>query len=268
MLIKPGYWTEFFRGDTTYWFRYNHRREIGKLENLNWKLTFDEAIRRIWLRRNAWIFNKVECDLARLYWSIIIAAREFENSSEVLKFSGMSRSINHVVWQPPGNGWLKCNVDGVSKCGGHGAGCGDVIKDSTGNWIMGFALRLDDMGSLSAKLWSILKGLELAWERKYRQLVVESDAREAIDLIKRSRETSHPLDSLIRKTRHLVNREWEVVLSHTYREGNKVANHLALSARNTECGWRLLEGPPEELRCLLQNDLKRSRTSRGDGPVG
>lgn len=53
MLIKPGHWSSFFRGDLVDWFGFNHSKAIGKLENLNWQLTFGEAILRIWLNRNA-----------------------------------------------------------------------------------------------------------------------------------------------------------------------------------------------------------------------
>lgn len=87
------------------------------------------------------------------------------------------------MWQPPENGWLKCNVDGASSLGGHRAGCGGVFKDSIGRWLLGFYLPIEDAGSLAAELRTIQKGLELAWDRQYWRVVVESDAREAIDLI-------------------------------------------------------------------------------------
>lgn len=53
MLIKPRFWTEFFNGDIVNWFQFNNKRDIGKIDSLNWKLTFGEAIRKIWFRRNA-----------------------------------------------------------------------------------------------------------------------------------------------------------------------------------------------------------------------
>lgn len=52
MLVNPIFWLEFFRGDTTEWLRFNNKREIGKLEGPNWKLTFGEAICRTWLMCN------------------------------------------------------------------------------------------------------------------------------------------------------------------------------------------------------------------------
>lgn len=159
-------------------------------------------------------------------------------------------------------------MDGASKRGGHGAGCGGVFRDLTDKWILGFGLQLEDMGSLSAELWSILKGLELAWERRFRRLVVESDSRETIDLIGRRRVTTHPLDPLIQQVLNFVNKDWEVMFKHTYREGNKAAHRLALSARESEYGWSVMETPPEEVRLLLQKDLKLVRERRDTGLSG
>lgn len=46
-LIQPAYWDTFFRGDTVEWIIYNSKREIGKINDINWKLTFGEAVRRL-----------------------------------------------------------------------------------------------------------------------------------------------------------------------------------------------------------------------------
>lgn len=53
MLVKPRYWPDFFQGETIDWFLFNSKRAVGKVENINWKTIFGEAVRRIWLRRNA-----------------------------------------------------------------------------------------------------------------------------------------------------------------------------------------------------------------------
>lgn len=127
MLIKPNFWLEFFRGDFTDWLLFNTKRNIGKLDNPNWQLTFWEAIRRLWLRRNNWIFRNEEYDIANLFWSIIMSAKELEDSLEALRFSGLVRREMFVSWNPPEVGWIKCNVDGSSRKGGAEAGCGGIF---------------------------------------------------------------------------------------------------------------------------------------------
>lgn len=140
---------------------------MGKIESLNWKLTFGEAIRRIWLRRNVWVFNGNCCDVANLYWTIIAASKDFEDSMVLLNFSSLTTRETRIKWIPPDPGWMKCNVDGACRRDGSEAGCGGVLRDSSGNWIFGFLLNLGGMDNLSAKLWGIWQGLVLIWERGF-----------------------------------------------------------------------------------------------------
>lgn len=128
MLVKPRCWRDFFFwGEFMEWLMYNSRRELGKFDNLSWKLTFGEAIRRIWLNRNAWVFNRKQCDIANLYWSILVASKDFENNREVLNFSNLAYKEICVGWTPPYPGWLKCNVDGTSGMDGYATGCGELF---------------------------------------------------------------------------------------------------------------------------------------------
>lgn len=90
LLINPWYWPKFFRGNIVDWFNFNRNKEIGKLVNLNWIITSGEAVRKLWLRRNAFIFRNTECVAEDLYWAIIIAAREFEDSIGVFCFSNLN----------------------------------------------------------------------------------------------------------------------------------------------------------------------------------
>lgn len=135
MLIQAKYWPTFFCGNFFEWIIFNSKKEIGKLNNSNWKLTFEEAIRRIWLRRNALIFRQEECDTANLYWRIINVVRGFEDSTEVLKFSNTTGREIIVGWNPLAEGWVKCNVDGSSRNDGTFASYGDIIRDEKGKWI-------------------------------------------------------------------------------------------------------------------------------------
>lgn len=92
MLVNSKYWPEFFKGDIIEWLMFNNGKEIGKLDGLSWRITFGEAIRRIWLRRNAWIFRNEMCDVSNLYWNIIVATKHFEESLTSLELSGMTNN--------------------------------------------------------------------------------------------------------------------------------------------------------------------------------
>lgn len=126
-LVKPNHRSDFFNGNTIDWIMFNSKKEIGKMESMSWKITFGEAVRRIWLRRNAFILKNKACDSVNLYRSIIIAVKQFEDSMEALSYSNSVSKEVTVKWSPLEEGWVKCNVDGASREDGSSAGCGGVI---------------------------------------------------------------------------------------------------------------------------------------------
>lgn len=76
-----------------------------------------------------------------LYWAIIIAAKEFEESRGVLKFLNLSCREVEIGWVSPEVGWVKLNVDEACRNDGKIAGCGGLIHDSSGNWVIGFNMK-------------------------------------------------------------------------------------------------------------------------------
>lgn len=132
MLIKPICWQIFFSGNIVEWFIFNSKREIGKIESINWKVTFGEAMRNLWLQRNAFIFKHQNCGASDLYWKTILAAREFADSRNVLSFSELVSSEIRIGWEKPEAEWVKCNVDSASGDNGLEAGCGGLLRDSNG----------------------------------------------------------------------------------------------------------------------------------------
>lgn len=168
MLVHPSHWSNFFKGDIIDWFLFNSKREIRKLHTINWKLTFGEAVRRLWLRRNSFIFKNKMCRTEDVFWSIILATKEYEDSMSVLEFSNSFYREVNVCWLPPAEGWIKCNVDGACRDDGIAAGCGGVFRDSLGRWISGFSMNLRVMDALSSEVWGILTGLKIAWEKEFR----------------------------------------------------------------------------------------------------
>lgn len=127
-----------------------------------------------------------------------MSAKEFEESLNILKFTSNVRKEIRVSWQPPEVGWVKCYVDGSSGNGGSAAGCGCIIRDSDGAWKADSTLNLGNSDSLSAEISSMILGLDLAWEKGFRRVILESDSRQAIDLIGGGASSEqHPLAELI-----------------------------------------------------------------------
>lgn len=65
-----------------------------------------------------------------------------------------------------------------------------------------------------------------------------------------------------------MRRDWEIKFEQTYREGNEVANWLAMAARDSVTGKRVLVEPPERLKPILHKDLGPNGQARWVFPVG
>ncbi|KAK8667737.1 hypothetical protein V6N13_105218 [Hibiscus sabdariffa] len=104
-------------------------------------------------------------------------------------------------WLPPDLGWVKLNTDGARRHSDDSAACGGVLRDHNGSWLLGFA----------------------------KKVVVESDCKDAIDLIF-SRATTNGSLSLVMHIQALLRRSWCVSIQYISRLLNTVADGLAKMA--------------------------------------
>lgn len=76
------------------------------------------------------------------------------------------------------------------------------------------------------ELWDLLLGLELAWAKGYKKVIIETDSKLAFWLVKRSDSRLGTSNVTIKKCLDLIAREWEVEVSHIHKEMNGVAGGL------------------------------------------
>ena len=108
------------------------------------------------------------------------------------------------------------------------AGFGDILHDHIGVWLGGYSGNLGDRSVLYAELHSIKHGLLMAWTKGYRRVWCESDSLHHLQLLTTTQQMCfHNYANVIEDIKALVNRDWEVRLSHIWREGNCCADALA-----------------------------------------
>ncbi|KAF7807156.1 ribonuclease H [Senna tora] len=168
-----------------------------------------------------------------------------------------------VKWQKPNSDWLKVNVDGASKLdSSQRASCGGVARDHSGHFVAGFVKNLGSCNALHAELWSVMMGLDLAWEIGARKVVIEVDSLLAHQLIYGQVPDLHPCASLVANIHHLIARNWAVEISHVLREANKVADAMAGCAPGGSLELVRFNHPPSGVVHLLEEDLNGSGTLR------
>ena len=75
-----------------------------------------------------------------------------------------------IRWERPRSDWRKLNTDG-SSLGNLGlADGGGVIRDETGNWVVGFSRKIGVTSSFEAELWALRDGLTITSQTRYLDL--------------------------------------------------------------------------------------------------
>ncbi|KAE8674092.1 hypothetical protein F3Y22_tig00111769pilonHSYRG00381 [Hibiscus syriacus] len=77
---------------------------------------------------------------------------------------------------------------------------GDVIRNSNGDWITGFAKNVGSTSILQTELWGIYEGLLVSWSLGIPRLLVQSDCSQAVNLVngEGASDCSIPLDGQAR----------------------------------------------------------------------
>ncbi|KAK9000224.1 hypothetical protein V6N11_080727 [Hibiscus sabdariffa] len=131
-----------------------------------------------------------------------------------------------TIWKPPEQGWICLNVDGVVSLQSGVGAIGGLARNSLGEWLVGFSKTLGHSDALRAELWAIYDRLKLVWDCGFRRLLVQSDCRQAIDLICSAEANSSAL-SLVRAITRLRRMDWEVAIIWTPRDANRASDSMA-----------------------------------------
>ncbi|BAT99172.1 putative ribonuclease H protein [Vigna angularis] len=138
-------------------------------------------------------------------------------------------------WKKPEAGWVKLNVDGSQDLfKGPSAGCGGVVRDSSGKWVGGFAKKLgSSLKAHQTELQAILTGLQFASRMKLKKVVLESDHNSAVRMVENGVKPNHVDYDVVEQIKEKLFRfEGEVRLVVINTMANSVADRLANNARD------------------------------------
>ncbi|CAN1788430.1 Putative ribonuclease H protein At1g65750 [Linum perenne] len=107
---------------------------------------------------------------------------------------------------------------------------------------------------MRAELRAAAFALERAWDLGLRKFQIQLDSKAAIDAINNNLDSSGRHNQTLHRIRELCNRNWDVHLTHTFREGNRVADLLAHLGHSLAFGCHhLAECNPEIWLALLSD---------------
>lgn len=110
---------------------------------------------------------------------------------------------------------------------------------------------------LTTELWSICHGLELAWDLRAPQVILESDSLDAINCVLYP-DPRHPQSNIISPVSELRQRPWQLFMRHVMREANQCADFLAHMDISHTSRISILDHPSNDLPILLLDMNGRS----------
>ena len=101
----------------------------------------------------------------------------------------------------------------------------------------------------------------MAWKDGHKRVIIETDSKAAILLLDKPPHLS-PYSNLLKQIDQWRHKEWEVRISHIWREGNNSADCLAKDSLNKESVLHRLQSPPDIVQRWMNLDIAGVTTPR------
>jgi len=154
-----------------------------------------------------------------------------------------------IIWCPPIAGWINCNTDGASTA--TSSSCGGIFRNSNGNFLC-FAENLGGGSAFLAEISAIMRAVEIASQRGWRNIWIESDSALAVMAFNKISMIPCNLRNRWINCRVLLT-DMNFVATHIYREGNKFADKLAAKGLEIQ-GVTIWMDMPDCINCMLVHD--------------
>jgi len=158
-------------------------------------------------------------------------------------------------WEIPRKGWMVLNTDGSAKGAVGPAGAGGAIRNDRGEWVMGYSEYLGHCSGLTAELKALLRGLRIAKQMSIKKLEIRVDSKRVVGLMTDQWNDQPNHHFLVQQcTQFLRDEDWEVTITHCFRETNQVADILANIGITKNVGVVMYQTPPMEVQSILYYD--------------
>ncbi|GLJ52216.1 hypothetical protein SUGI_1110640 [Cryptomeria japonica] len=147
--------------------------------------------------------------------------------TQLPKLSVKKGNRKHIRWKASPMGWLKLNLDGACHGNPGVSGFGVVICNNEGKLLLGSYGALGVATNNEAEIWALLEGLKLCVTNKMTKIVIEGESLVIIQGIIKRGFQSRNLNKWVPCISRLLNDIDLYEITHTYREGNRVADCVA-----------------------------------------
>lgn len=137
----------------------------------------------------------------------------------------------------PEEGWIKVNCDGASRGNPGRSGIGFCLRDDRGDVKYAAGREIEESSNNEAEVKAMVEALRVCKVMNYLQICLQTDSMLLKNIIEG---LWKPPWTIIDQIEEIMKfkEEHNIKVSHTYREGNRLADHLAnyaLDVEDIEC---------------------------------
>lgn len=220
----------------------------------------------LWQNRNELIFQGKRNTSAAVAKKILNLAAVIHQSLSDLPNRQVSSVQNklcrNIRWEPPDHNWVKLNCDGSVTDLGERSGVGGVFRNSSGDFLLGFAANMGSLSITEAELWAMFMGICLANLHGFGRVIIDSDSLTAVRLINSGCSSLHPAFNLVNDIHsHMIPGSMQI--SHIWRDANQVADCMAKFGLNLDQCSQLFRRLPNFAGIPFNADLSGTYFPRG-----
>ncbi|XP_058784473.1 uncharacterized protein LOC131659278 [Vicia villosa] len=136
----------------------------------------------LWKNRNDFIWHNEKEEAPKLG---MITFRNWHDWLTAQRTQGRENNVQNITnWNPPAEGWLKCNVDAGFNSHVGTTNRGWCIRDKRGNFIIaGVAWDIGTLSILEAEAYALKEAIEGAITLHLDNIIFESDSQQVVQAI-------------------------------------------------------------------------------------
>ncbi|XVF01504.1 hypothetical protein REPUB_Repub04eG0094400 [Reevesia pubescens] len=193
------------------------------------------ASKSVWGARNGEVKEQIKQSID----NVVLFAAKYVDECESLQAVDIADTVRRAtrddVWNPPQSSFIKINFDGaIDKAIGHG-GIGAIIRDTDGFMLAACSLFQPGISDPSI-IEAVVAIYEIKFARSlgFQSVLLEGDALNVINLLKKEESNFSYIDNLIHEGRIRLRALKYFEVAHVRRNANKATFLLAKHERETK----------------------------------
>ncbi|XP_042972177.1 uncharacterized protein LOC122304128 [Carya illinoinensis] len=215
------------------------------------------AFRKVWFRRNDYVFEKRLSCPTRILKTAKECLEEFQQSQRIQKKEGQTPRSNLMqkTWKKPTRGIVKVNWDASLDQRKKRTGVGIIVRDEEGEALVAVCdQRQHVQNPTVTEGYALWKAMELCNELNIQKVIFEGDAKAVILAVLSNEEDLSVGGSLIEDIRFVLANRPDWSIQFAYRELNNVAHVLAKEALSLEEKKVWIEEVPACIAACLEKE--------------